>query len=37
MGEKPPCPSVKVNDRFISKGELVTFDQMKAALQSKQA
>lgn len=32
LQEKPPCPSVKVDDRFISRGELVTFDQMKKAI-----
>lgn len=32
LQEKPPCPSVKVNDRFISRGELVMFDQMKKAI-----
>lgn len=36
LQEKPPCPSVKVNDRFISKGELVTFDQIKKAILTEQ-
>jgi hypothetical protein len=32
MQDKPPCPSVMINERFISKGDLVTFDQMQKAI-----
>jgi hypothetical protein len=32
MKDAPPCPSVKVNDTFIAKRCLITYDQFKAAL-----
>ncbi len=30
----PPCPSVKVNEKFIAVNDVVTFDALKAAIQS---
>ncbi len=30
----PPCPSVKVNDQFIVKNDIVTYEMLKAAIQS---
>jgi hypothetical protein len=30
--EPPPCPSVKVNDRFLVKKGVITYDQLKAGL-----
>ena len=32
MKDAPPCPSVKVNDTFIARKSLITYDQLKAAL-----
>ena len=29
----PPCPSVKVNDLFIARNDVVTFEALKAAIQ----
>ncbi len=29
----PPCPSVMVNDRFIVKNDIVTYETFKAAIQ----
>ncbi len=31
--DAPPCPSVKVNDRFIVKNDVVTFEALKDAIQ----
>ncbi len=33
LADKPPCPSVMVNGTFISKGNVVTYEELKAALQ----
>ena len=33
LQEKPPCPSVSVNGKFIAKNDLVTFEQLKIAIQ----
>jgi hypothetical protein len=30
--DAPPCPSVKVNDSFVVRRGLITYDQLKAAL-----
>jgi hypothetical protein len=30
--DAPPCPSVKVNDSFVVKRGLITYEQLKAAL-----
>jgi hypothetical protein len=30
--DAPPCPSVKVNDSFIVRRGLITYEQLKAAL-----
>ena len=32
--DQPPCPSVMVNGRFISKKDPVTYEQLKAAILS---
>ena len=34
LQEKPPCPSVSVNGNFIAKNDVVTFEQLKIAIQS---
>jgi hypothetical protein len=34
LADKPPCPSVMVNGTFISKGNLITYEELKAAIQS---
>jgi len=31
--DPPPCPSVMVNDRFVVKNDVVTFEALKAAIQ----
>jgi len=28
----PPCPSVKVNNRFIAKNDTITFEELKTAI-----
>ncbi len=33
LPDKPVCPAVMVNGRYISKGNLVTYDEIKAAIQ----
>ncbi len=33
LPEKPACPAVMVNGRFISKGSLVTYEELKTAIQ----
>jgi hypothetical protein len=30
--DAPPCPSIKVNDSFLVKKGLISYDQLKAAL-----
>jgi hypothetical protein len=32
--DPPPCPSVMVNDRFIAKNDMVTYEALKAAILS---
>jgi hypothetical protein len=32
--DPPPCPSVMVNGRFISKKDMVTYEELKAAILS---
>ena len=31
--DPPPCPSVKVNDTFVVKNDIVTFEMLKSAIQ----
>ena len=33
LQDKPPCPSVAVDGKFIAKNDIVTFEQIKTALQ----
>lgn len=37
LKDAPPCPSVKVNDTFIARKSLITFEQLKAALLNEEA
>lgn len=30
--DPPPCPSVKVNNRFIAKNDTITYEALKAAI-----
>ena len=30
--DKPPCPSVMVDGKFLAKGDLVTFEQLRTAI-----
>ena len=30
--DAPPCPSIKVNDTFVVRRGLITYDQLRAAL-----
>ncbi len=32
LPDKPACPAVMVNGKFISKGNLVTYEELKAAI-----
>jgi len=32
LAEKPPCPSVMVDGRFIAKGDPVTYEQLRTAI-----
>ncbi len=32
--DPPPCPSVMVNDRFIAKNDIITYEAVKTALLS---
>lgn len=32
--DPPPCPSVMVNGRFIARGKVVTYEELKAAILS---
>ncbi len=34
LADQPPCPSVMVDDRFIAKGSLVTYEELKKAILS---
>lgn len=37
LADKPPCPSVMVDGKFIAKGDLVTYDQLKDAILSERS
>ena len=32
--DPPPCPSVKVNDRFIARNDTITYEALKTAILS---
>lgn len=32
LADKPPCPAVAVNGRFIARNDMVTHEQLKTAL-----
>ncbi len=32
--DSPPCPSVKVNDRFIARNDTITYEALKTAITS---
>ncbi len=37
LTDKPPCPSVMVDGKFLAKGDLVTYDQLKAVILSERS
>jgi len=34
MKERPPCPSVALNDRYLIQNGTVTFEEIKAAIEA---
>jgi hypothetical protein len=34
LQDKPPCPSVAVDGKFIARNDIVTLEQLKTAIQS---
>ena len=34
LQDKPPCPSVAVDGKFIARNDMVTLEQLKTAIQS---